>query len=377
MRIRPGAIAAMALMLSAAPALAQVVPANVYPPPDDTPSIRIGTVLFVDFSQTRAPAIKDADGNDVSLSAANVTRAYLNVTGQANHLFAFRITPDVVREAGTGSSLAGSETYRLKYGYMQVNFDDWLWRGSYARAGMIQTPYVDFEESIYRYRFQGQVFAEREGFMSSADFGAAFRTLLPGGYGEVVGGLYNGEGYTRADVNDQKAVEIRGTLRPLPGPGLARGLRVTLFYDADHYVRDAERRRAIGLVSYEHRFVNAGWVHLDARDQKTTRDRLVTSGGDSFWITPRVLMAIPPTAPPTSVTRASVEGLLRYDRLEPDRDSPGVKDRFIAGVAYWPRLMTSGVSTAFLLDYEHVGYRHVASSPPAERRVAIHMLVSY
>jgi hypothetical protein len=379
MRRRLGIAAkiAAALVLTARTADAQVIPANVYPPLDDTPSIRLGTVLFVDFTQTVAPSIPDGDGNRVRPNAINVTRTYLNVTGQVNHVFAFRVTPDIARETGPGSSLAGSQNLRLKYGYLQVNLDDWLWRGSQARVGMIQTPYVDFEESVYRYRFQGQVFAEREGFLPSSDSGASIRTLLPGGYGEVAGGVYNGEGYTRAEPNDQKALQIRGTLRPLPGPGLTRGLRVTVFYDRDHYVRNAERTRGVSLVTYEHRFVNAGWVHLDASDRKTSAGRDVTSSGHSFWITPRVLLGIPPTAPPTAVTRASVEGLLRYDRLEPDHDTESAKRRFIAGVAYWPRLLGGGVSAAFLVDYERVSYHHYVVAQPTERRVAAHMLVVF
>jgi hypothetical protein len=366
-----------ALVLSAGTALAQVGPANVYPPLDDTPNIRLGTVLFLDFTKTIEPTVVDADGNRVKTSAFNVTRTYLNVTGQLNHVFAFRLTPDVTRETGPGSSLAGSETFRLKYGFLQVNMDDWLWRGSYARAGMIQTPYVDFEESVYRYRFQGTVFVDREGYLPSSDFGAMFRTLSPGGHAEIAGGMYNGEGYTRADPNDQKAFQIRGTLRPLPGPGLARGLRATLFYDDDHYVRDAQRTRAVSLVTYEHRFVNAGWVYLSARDRKTTSERTLASSGHSFWITPRLLLGIPQTAPPTAVTRASLEGLLRYDRLEPDHESQAVKERFIGGVAYWPRFLAGSVSAAFLVDYEQVSYRDFAVAPPGERRVALHMLVSF
>jgi hypothetical protein len=368
---------AAVLVLVANSSGAQVIPANVYPPLDDTPSIRLGTVLFVDFTQAVAPTVPDGDGNRVRPSAINVTRAYLNLTGQANHVFAFRLTPDIARETGQGSSLAGSQTVRLKYGYLQVNLDDWLWRGSYARVGVIQTPYVDFEESVYRYRFQGQVFAEREGFLPSADSGASVRTLFPGGYGEVATGVYNGEGYTRAEPNDQKALQIRGTLRPIPGPGPGRGLRVTVFYDRDHYVRHAERTRAVSLLTYEHRFLNAGWVRLDASDRKTSADRRVRAGGHSFWITPRALLAIPPGAPPTAITRASVEGLLRYDRLEPDQDTGSVKERVIAGVAYWPRFLTAGVSTAFLVDYERVRYHDFAPAQPEERRVAVHMLVVF
>jgi len=90
---------------------------------------------------------------------------------------------------------------------------------------------VDFEETVYRYRFQGTVFAEREGFMVSSDFGAAIRTLTPGGFGEIVAGVYNGEGYNRAEPNNEKAFMIRGTVRPFPtGNALARGFRGTLLW---------------------------------------------------------------------------------------------------------------------------------------------------
>ena len=263
-------MAGVGVLLSAWPAAAQVTPANTYPPPDDTPSVRVGGTLFADYTRTLAPEITDIDGNLVNPSAINVTRAYISVTGQVNHLVAFRITPDVAREAGTGSSLNGSMTLRLKYAYAQLNLDDWLWRGSYVRAGMTQTPYVEFEESIYRYRFQGPTFTDREGYLPSADLGVSFRTQFPGGYGEVVGGLYNGEGYTRPDPNDQKALQLRATLRPFPAPGTSRGLRVTMLYDADHYVKDADRRRFVSLVSFEHRYLNAGWVYLDAADQRAS-----------------------------------------------------------------------------------------------------------
>ena len=66
------------------------------------------------------------------------------------------------------------------------------------RLGIQQTPWVDFEEGIYRYRFQGTVFSEREGLLSSADAGASFHYTLPSNYGDLHAGLYNGEGYNKA-----------------------------------------------------------------------------------------------------------------------------------------------------------------------------------
>jgi hypothetical protein len=367
----------LAFLLVAAPASAQVTPAPTTPPPDDTPSVRVGGTLFADATKTLEPTIVDAGGSTVSPSAFNVSRAYINVTGQLNHLFAFRITPDIVRETGTGSSLSGSETLRLKYGYAQMNLDDWLWRGTSVRAGMIQTPYVDFEETVYRYRFQGNVFADREGYMTSSDYGVSARTLIPRGYGEVVGGLYNGEGFTRADPNDQKAFEIRGTLRPFPSANLARGLRATAFFSGDHAVKNADRRRSIAMVLFEHRFVNAAWSYLDSVDQATPEAPRVAGRGQSLWITPRLPIGAIPVAPPAGQVRATLEGLFRYDRLEPNADTNALKQRWIAGAAYWPRMRTAALSAAVLLDFERVTYRGFSPERPEERRLALHMLVAF
>ena len=45
------------------PAAAQVTPAARMPPPDDTPSVRVGGTLFLDYTKTLEPETVDADGN--------------------------------------------------------------------------------------------------------------------------------------------------------------------------------------------------------------------------------------------------------------------------------------------------------------------------
>src|SRR3954451_24934474 len=99
--------AAAAAMFAVA-AVAQVTPAAGYTPPDDTPSIKIGSVIYADYTYIESPKATDADKNSINSSAFNVTRAYINVLGSINHLISFRITPDITRESGTGSSLNGS-----------------------------------------------------------------------------------------------------------------------------------------------------------------------------------------------------------------------------------------------------------------------------
>src|SRR5439155_8248639 len=105
----------------------------------------------------------------IHFSPFNVSRSYINITGNISHIVAFRITPDIARETSSFSNLTGSLEFRIKYAYAQFNLDDWMRKGSWVRLGIQQTPWVDFQEGIYRYRFQGTVFSEREGFLASSD----------------------------------------------------------------------------------------------------------------------------------------------------------------------------------------------------------------
>ena len=366
MTARFGRLAAALAVASlvALPCSAQVTPAACYTPPDDTPSVRVGATLFTDYTVTQKPKTTDADGNEVTPNAFNVGRAYINVTGNISHLIAFRITPDITRESGTGSSLSGSYTFRLKYAYAQINLDQWMTRGSWVRMGMQQTPWVDFEEGIYRYRFQGTVFSEREGFLSSSDTGVSFHYNFAGNYGDVHGGVYNGETYSRAEVNDQKGFMVRGSFRPLPMNPTFRGLRVSGFYDADSYLKDGERRRGIVAASFEHPYMNAEFSYLTTADQTRVSLTKVDGHGWSAWVTPKT---------PDNI---GWEGLVRFDHMEPDKTLEGRRNRAILGVSYWfPHQGT--VSTALLFDFENVDNNDFAPARPDERRYAVHALVNF
>lgn len=349
------------LLLPGGAAFAQVTPAAGYTPPDDTPSLKVGITLFADYTLQSSPDVTDAAGNTVNLSAFQIGRTYLNVTGQVHHLLSFRITPDIRQETGTGSALNGSYTFRLKYAYAQVNVDEWMTRGSWVRLGMQQTPFIDYGENVYRYRFQGPIFPDREGYLSSSDAGLAFHTNFTNNYGDVHAGVYNGETYSRFEANNRKAFQVRGTLRPLPMARTLRGLRVTAFYDADAPVSDGARNRFLTDVSFEHKLANAGFMYLATQDQPLPTAADIKGRGYSAWVTPR--------------TTKGWEGLLRFDHLEPNTDDDDRKNRTIAGIAYW--LPVSGASTAFLLDYEQVNYKNYAPSRPKEQRVALHCLVNF
>ena len=371
-------------------ASAQVTPAAGYTPPDDTPQIRVGITLFPQYSIQTEPKITDADGHSVERSAFDVTRAYINITGQISHLIAFRITPDVTREssllAGTNIS-QDSLVYRIKYAYAQFNLDDWVGRGSWARLGIQQTPWVDFDEGIYRYRFQGTTYVERQPLlttMTSSDAGASFHYNLPQNYGDVHIGVYNGENYQRVELNNGKALELRASVRPFASastPPVLRGVRGHLVYYNDRYAAGDERDRIMGNVTFEHKFVNAEYDYLSAKDRTLATAPLIESGGWAFWATPRYPWE----------NGSSIEALIRYDHFTPNKATtfaPAAtaptpttqlaeqhQNRTIVGAAYWfPH--QGNVSTAILLDYDGQHFDNI-TTPAAVKTVSIHGLVNF
>jgi hypothetical protein len=104
------------LLAGAACLHAQVTTAAGYTPPDDTPKINVGITIFADYTYQDTPMSIDGDKNEIHKSSFNLSRAYINVTGSLSHWFSFRITPDIRAETGSGSTLAGNQTFRVKFG---------------------------------------------------------------------------------------------------------------------------------------------------------------------------------------------------------------------------------------------------------------------
>jgi hypothetical protein len=380
-------IAVMVSVLVPLQALAQVTPAAGYVPPDDTPSLRVGMTLYPLFNLQTEPAIVDAAGNSVHRNAFDVGRAYINLTGQLSHIVAFRITPDIVRESGLVSSGVTNDSlvFRIKYAYAQFNLDDWMARGSWVRLGIQQTPWVDFDEGIYRYRFQGTTFAERQPLpttMTSSDAGVSLHYTFPQNYGDLHVGLYNGENYGRVETNNEKGFEFRGTLRPFAKMApVLRGVRAHLVWYTDDYVSDSERKRLMGNVTFEHKYVNAEFDYLTAKDQLLPTAASVPSNGYAFWVTPRYQFE----------DQSSWELLLRFDHWTPNTTNafapfatspvPGTtlfqdqhQNRTIVGVAYWfPH--QGNVSAAIMVDYDGQSFDNITT--PETKSVSVHGLLNF
>ena len=57
---------------------------------------------YADYTYQKNPESTDTDGNLYNPSSFNVSRTYLNITGNISHVIAFRITPDITRDTDAG-----------------------------------------------------------------------------------------------------------------------------------------------------------------------------------------------------------------------------------------------------------------------------------
>lgn len=361
-----------AMIFGAGLASAQVTAAQGYEPVDDTPSVRPGVTIFTDYTYQDTPTVSDTNHHTINKSSFNVSRAYMTIAGSISHMIAFRVTADVQPDNNTSdSSLNGSNVFRLKYAYGQVNFDEWAGKGAWLRIGANQTPWIDYEEGIYRYRFQGKVFTDAEGFLTSSDYGISGHYNLPSNYGDLHVGVYNGEGYNSlADSNggnDQKGFQGRISIRPAPGVDVVKGLRFAVFYDGDNFADHAKKRRYVLNTTFEHPYVNAGFEWVDAKNQSTPTAAEVHAQGWSVWANPK--------------TPFGLEALFRYDSLEPNKNAvvgDAKKKRTIVGVAYWFPVL-KGVSSALMADYTEVKFDKAlqSASNVTNKAYALHCLFSF
>jgi len=163
-----------------------------------------------------------------------INRGYINIKKRLTGRISGRITPDIsVDREGDGE---GDLEMRLKYCYLAVDIADLAFLNEpFVEFGLAHRPWLDFEQNINRYRVRGKMYLDRYKVTNSADFGVTFFALLgektdipgvkgkyAGRYGSLAVGVYNGGGYHAIEQNNNKTVEARLSVRPLPDilPGL-------------------------------------------------------------------------------------------------------------------------------------------------------------
>jgi len=203
------------------------------------PQVSVGALVYTQYQYQ----LKDSLNH---LNSFDITRAYLNVLGKFAGGVTARVTADVQRVGAGDNSLR----LRLKYA-----FATYTPQGSPLtfKAGLIHTPFLDWEEALWDYRMQGAMAMDRAGYLSAADYGVG----VDGKWGPdkinmaftiVNGTFYSG---SAGAIGDTKDVLARVSVRVMETDDSSRvgGLRVTA-YAGYGRAPTGDRDRYLGMVSY-------------------------------------------------------------------------------------------------------------------------------
>jgi len=276
------------------------------------------------------------------MGSFSLKRGYFTIKTKLNETFSVRYTQDITLDEEGGD--AGNVEIRLKYMYLKMKMDQFDFLPiSYFELGMVHRPWLDFEEHINRYRAQGTMYIERAHLINSADFGITYTGLIgekidekyqkevnkkyPGKFGSFSIGVYNGGGYHAIEKNNNKTIEGRLTIRPLPMfiPGLQFSYNF-VYGDANIDTLSADFQLNLFFISSESKHhVAAFQYYMGKGDQG---GRYVGANGKSFendGYSAFGEFKIPET-------KFAVFG--RYDEFNSDQKTTIKETTTIGGIAY-------------------------------------------
>lgn len=232
--------------------------------PEALKGLKVGMLAYVDYSNGIEPEPGDKDS---SFNHFRLTRGYLTVKKEILPWMQTRITLDIHKDD------YGDYKERIKYLYAELRPPDiGPFTGMKSEIGQGHIPWLDFEEHVNPYRCQGTMAIERAGTFNSADVGISLRGDFAGKlkdakertgshhydgrYGSWHLGVYNGSGYHASEKNNNKVVDGRLTLRPLPDviPGLQLSY-FGLYGEGNKKASNGDYpdyKVNLGMLSYEH-----------------------------------------------------------------------------------------------------------------------------
>jgi hypothetical protein len=293
-------------------------------------------------------------------------RGYINISKQFTSWFSVRVTPDVNQMTDDGN-FDGSWTVRLKYMYGQFNLPDFaFFTKPYIEFGLVHMPWLDYEEHVNFYRCQDTMFLERNETFNSADLGVMFVSQFgglidedyqhkvnhyyPGRYGSISLAVMNGSGYHASEKNENKVLEGRFTIRPLPD--IIPGLQFSYFGLVGKGNKNTNPDWTVNLpyVSYEHEYVTLTGQYYWGKGNQSGADEN-DKRGYSFFGEIKPLKII------------SVFG--RYDHFDPNKDTKNDENnRYIIGAAYHFHKQHKNM---IVLDYDNVHYKEAAGKKDDKR----------
>lgn len=318
---------------------------------------------------------QNGEQQDNDYNSFLLKRGYVNIKKKFNDRISARITPDIsVDGEGDGR---GDIEMRLKYCYVRYGFKNLPgFTNPYFEFGVAHRPWLDYEEHINDYRVEGTMFLERAGILNSADYGITFVTLLgeemdesfqqnisdayPGRYGSFSIGVYNGGGYHAVEENENKSVETRLSIRPLPDviPGLQMSYHGVI--GKGNKATSPDWHLNTSFLSWQHRYFVATATYF--KGVGNSSGSYVDDKGNALHLTGYSFFTeLKP------LSKWSV--IFRHDKLHfPDFQPDITGSSWIGGLAY--HFMNH---SKILLNYDHYDISNIFDEPQTKFEIAVEL----
>jgi len=201
-------IATAAILAAATPAFA----GGVTVAEEGNSKLKLEALMFLNTYHQKTDTRTTAGVDSVSKTTGlNVDRAYFTAKYYMNENWMMRITLD----AGNDQSLAGKkQNVFLKAAYVEGKLaGDAL----VLRVGQSHTPWIDYEQSLWKHRYVSQVFTDKYKFDDSFDLGFGLKGSLADGMVKYFVTETNGTGYGNAARRGSIDLNARIGLYPVEG----------------------------------------------------------------------------------------------------------------------------------------------------------------
>jgi len=156
--------------------------------------LKLEALFYLNTYSQKADTTTAAGTTSTKTAGLVVDRAYFTAKYNFNDDWMMRLTTDM----GTDGALSKSQNIYLKYAYLEGKLAG---DAAVLRVGQSHTPWIDYEQDLWKYRYVAKTMIDTYGFDSSADLGVGLKgKLLDGKVGYFVTET-TGRGYGNRTTN--------------------------------------------------------------------------------------------------------------------------------------------------------------------------------
>ncbi len=247
--------------------------------------LSLGVVGFIDAlgkdgKKTTAAGVSSTTAKETGVY---VDRFYLQAIYHIDDTWYGRITMDVQNEQGnygTSSSVKRNMNVFLKYAYIEGNFMPEL----QLRLGLSHTPWIDYEDGLWKHRYVSKSFIDNYGFDDSSDYGVGVKGKFLDSLLEYWITESNGGGYGKPNASKSTDLDSRLTFRPVSGLDISvqfrDGDRGTNTYSATSTTHSTLSQ---AFISYGQEDFRIGGNYVQNKKKVSTSSYSTKDSGYGLW----------------------------------------------------------------------------------------------